>query len=166
MKLKAAIYSVKHSSKKPFLEETREAFSGSLDEYVGGAFTFAQESLKLLFEHNGEEALAEGGEKKGTIIFTGTLGALRTNPEYAAYGAGRAGVRMLAQSLGRELSGKGVHVVHVIANGGITDEGGEDTERGKKMAADAVGRTYAGLIAQEKTLWTSELDMRPAQEKW
>lgn len=166
LKLKAAIFSVKHSSKKPFLEETREEFSASLDEYVGGAFSFAQESVKLLFEHHGEASLAEGGAKKGTIIFTGTLGALRCNPEFAAYGAGRAGVRMLAQSLGRELTAKGIHVVHVIANGAITDDTGSDTENGKKMSADAVGKTYAGLIEQEPALWTSELDMRPAQEKF
>jgi NAD(P)-dependent dehydrogenase (short-subunit alcohol dehydrogenase family) len=116
MKLKAAIYSIKHSSKKPFLQETREEFSESLDVYVGGAMSFAQESLKLLFEHHGEQGLADGGAKKGTIIFTGTLGALRCNPEFAAYGGGRAAVRMVAQSLGRELSAKGVHVVHVIAS--------------------------------------------------
>jgi NAD(P)-dependent dehydrogenase (short-subunit alcohol dehydrogenase family) len=65
LKLKVAIYSIKHSSKKPFLEETREDFEESLETYVGGAFTFAQESLKRLFEDHGEKGLAEGGEKKG-----------------------------------------------------------------------------------------------------
>jgi hypothetical protein len=60
-----AIYSIKHSSKKPFLEETREDFEESLETYVGGAFTFAQESLKRMFEDHGEKGLAEGGEKKG-----------------------------------------------------------------------------------------------------
>lgn len=34
---------------------------------------FSQEALKLMFEHHGEKTLAEGGEKKGTLIFTGTL---------------------------------------------------------------------------------------------
>jgi NAD(P)-dependent dehydrogenase (short-subunit alcohol dehydrogenase family) len=63
-----AIYSIKHSSKKPFLEETREDFEESLETYVGGAFTFAQESLKRMFEDHGEKGLAEGGEKKGVRI--------------------------------------------------------------------------------------------------
>lgn len=97
--------------------------------------------MKLFFEHHGEKPLSEtGGEKKGTLIFTGTLGALRANAEFAAYGAGRAGVRMLAQSLAREFSAKGVHVVHTIANGGIEDAEGEDQRVGKKMSADAVGK--------------------------
>jgi hypothetical protein len=60
-----AVYSIKHSSKKPFLEETREDFEDSLEVYVGGAFTFAQESMKRFFEDHGEKGLAEGGDKKG-----------------------------------------------------------------------------------------------------
>lgn len=70
---------------------------------MGGAFTFSQEALRLFFEHHGDKSLAETGEKKGTLIFTGTLGALRCNAEYAAYGAGRASVRQLAQTLAREV---------------------------------------------------------------
>ncbi|KAH8794631.1 hypothetical protein BGZ57DRAFT_1012330 [Hyaloscypha finlandica] len=152
LKLKVAVYSVKHSSKKPFMNETYEEFTESLEQYVGGAFTFSQEALKL-----GEE---------GTLIFTGTLGALRCSAEYAAYGAGRASVRQLAQTLAREMSAKGVHVVHTIANGAIEDKDGEDQSMGKKMSADAVGKTYLWLSQQEPELWTHELDMRPAAEKF
>lgn len=65
LKAEIAVYSVKHSSKKPFLEETREEFEGSLEEYVGGAFTFAQESVKRFYADHGKEALADGGGKKG-----------------------------------------------------------------------------------------------------
>lgn len=142
LRLTIAIYSVKHSSKKPFLAETYDDFTGSLVTYVGGAFAFAQESLKLMLEHHGEDNLSDigGKKKKGTLIFTGTLGALRANAEFGAYGAGRAGVRQLAQSLAREFSPRGVHVVHTIANGAIEDEDGEDQRVGKKMSADAVGK--------------------------
>ena len=129
---------------------------------------FAQESLKLLFEHHGEQGLVETkGKMKGTIIFTGTLGAMRSNARFASYGAGRAGVRQLSQSIGKEFSEKGVHVVHVIANGGIVDDNeGEDVIIGKKIKAESVGKTYLWLIGQEPDLWTSELDIRPALEKY
>lgn len=166
LKLKLAIYSIKHSSKKPFLEETREDFEDSLETYVGGAFTFAQESLKRFFADHGESGLVDGGDKKGTLIFTGTLGALRCSAQFAAYGAGRASVRQLAQTLAREMSEKGVHVVHTIANGAIADADGEDQKTGKKMSADAVGETYLWLHNQRPCLWTHELDMRPACEKF
>lgn len=101
-----------------------------------------------------------------TLIFTGTLGALRCSANYAAYGAGRASVRQLSQSLAREMSEKGIHVAHTIANGGIADEKGEDQKIGKRMSAEAVGKTYLWLHEQEPCLWTSELDMRPALEKF
>lgn len=76
LKLKVAIYSIKHSSKKPFLEETYAEFTDSLESYVGGAFTFSQESIKRFFADHGEAALDTGAPKKGTLIFTGTLGML------------------------------------------------------------------------------------------
>ncbi|KAL8692752.1 MAG: hypothetical protein Q9218_002289, partial [Villophora microphyllina] len=166
LKLRIGIFSIKHSSKKPFLEETHEEFTKSLIDYVGGAFAFSQEFLRLLFEHHGQTALADGAGKKGTLIFTGTLGALRTNAQFAAYGAGRSSVRMLAQSLAKEYSALGVHVVHTIANGAIKDEDGEDQRRGKTMSAEAVGKTYLWLSEQGPELWTHELDLRPAQEKF
>ncbi|KAG9624691.1 NAD(P)-binding protein, partial [Aureobasidium melanogenum] len=166
LKLRVAIYNIKHSSKKPFLDETYDQFTDSLETYVGGAFTFAQESLKRFFADHGESTLAEGSSKKGTLIFTGTLGALRCNAEFAAYGAGRSSVRQLAQTLAREFSAKGVHVAHCIGNGSIEDKNGEDQKSGKKISAEAVGKTYLWLSEQEPCLWTHELDMRPAQEKF
>jgi len=138
----------------------------SLETYVGSAFTFAQESIKLFFQRHGEAPLSETGEKKGTLIFTRILGALRCSAEYAAYGAGRASVRQLAQTLAREFSPKGIQVVHTIANGAIEDKNGEDQKIGKKMSANAVGKTYLWLSEQEPELWTHELDLRPAAEKF
>jgi NAD(P)-dependent dehydrogenase (short-subunit alcohol dehydrogenase family) len=167
LKLKVAVYSVKHSSKKPFMTETHKDFTDSLTTYVGGAFIFAQEACKRFFADHGEAGLEEtGGKQKGTIIFTGTLGALRSNAEYSAYGAGRAGVRQLSQSLAKEMSPRGIHVAHVIANGAIEDADGTDQQIGKKMSADSVGKTYLWLSEQQPELWTHELDMRPALEKF
>ncbi len=174
LKLKVSVFSVKNSSKKPFMEETFEDFMDPLESYAGGSMIFAQETIKRLFEDHGEKTLAEGAGKKGTLIFTGTLGALRCNvrcplracsfttrcpadrlqSEFASYGASRASVRQLAQALAREMSPKGVHVAHAIANGRITDADNEDTRSGKHMTAEAVGKTYLFLSQQEPCLWS------------
>ncbi|KAF6825412.1 short chain dehydrogenase reductase family [Colletotrichum plurivorum] len=166
LKVKLAIYHVKHSSRKPFLEETAEAFSDSMNTYTTGAVVFAQEALKLMYAQNGGQTLLADteGVKKGIIIFTGTLGAMRTNQQYAAYGATRAAARMVAQAIAKEHSKFGVHCVHAIANGGIIDEINEDTKSGKKKKAEYVGELYLWLSQQPSSLWTHELDMRPAQE--
>ncbi|GAB7362646.1 hypothetical protein MBLNU230_g2955t1 [Neophaeotheca triangularis] len=167
LKLSTAIYNVKSPSRVPYLEETHHHFTDHLTTYVGGAFAFSQLATQRFFRDHGESTLAEGSAKKGTLIFTGVTGALKCNPNFAAYGAARAGVRQLAQSMARELSEKGVHVVHTIANGHIVaDEGDADVRTGKKMSAAAAGRVYLQLVQQAPELWTHELDLRPAQEKF
>ncbi|KAG5751980.1 hypothetical protein H9Q70_005374 [Fusarium xylarioides] len=168
LKLKLAIYHVKHASKKPFLEETPEEFNESMQVYTTGAVVFAQEALKLMYEQNGGQTLLAdtNGAKKGTIIFTGTLGAMRTNTGYAAYGATRASARMVAQAIAKEHSKFGVQCVHAIANGRITDEDTEETRTGKHMRAEDVGQTYLWLSQQPSSLWVHELDLRPAQESF
>lgn len=189
LKLKLSIFSIKHSHKTPFEEETAQRYTESMTTYTTGAMVFSQLSVKWMLsqypEHPKLPSGAQPMQKLGTIVFTGTLGALRTNGGYAAYGGGRAAVRMLAQSLAREYTTRGIHVAHCIANGGITDKyheyhtdesgkiakeaGGEDAEavlEGKKMRAESVGKLYLGLMEQECDLWVHELDMRPAAEKF
>lgn len=56
-------------------------------------------------------------------------------------------------------------MAHTIANGGIKDEDEFPEHSGEKMSAQAVGELYVWLSNQQPTLWTHELDMRPAQEK-
>lgn len=171
LKLRLAIWHVKHSHRAPFEEEDVARFAGSLQTYVTGAMVFAKLCTGWMLSQDPPQAEGAPLSKRGTLIFTGTLGALRTNANYAAYGAGRAGVRMLAQSLAREYTGRGVHVVHTIANGGIcTTSNSEEDEskfrKGEKMRAESVGKTYLWLEGQDVDLWTHELDLRPAAEKF
>lgn len=186
VKLRLAIWNIKHSHRVAFEEETPTQFGDSLQTYVTGAMVFSQAVLKwMLKQYDDDDEVDEDGHsvarKKGTIIFAGTLGALRTNPGYAAYGAGRAGVRMLAQSLAREYSARGIHVVHTIANGGIVDVDTTDEEllaavedkgakekvrQGENIRAESVGKLYLQLLGQSSDLWVHELDMRPAKEKF
>ena len=60
-------------------------------------------------------------------------------------------------------------MVHTIANGGIEDVSivtGEKQLKGERMSAESVGKTYLWLSEQTPDLWTHELDMRPAAEKF
>ena len=82
LKLELAVFNVKHSHRSAFMEESRSKVEESLTAYVGGAVEFAQEALKVMLgqgEGSGEGKMV----KKGTLVFTGTLGALRTNVGYA-----------------------------------------------------------------------------------
>lgn len=166
--LKAAVFNIKSPSRMPYAEETYQRFTEYMTMYVGGAFQFSKLATQRFWADHGEGLLSEGAyEKKGTLIFTGVTGAIKCNPNFAAYGAARASVRQLAQSMARELSDKGLHVVHTIANGKIVADGSsEEVKSGKAMSAEAAGRVYLQLTLQEPCLWTHELDLRPAQEKF
>jgi NAD(P)-dependent dehydrogenase (short-subunit alcohol dehydrogenase family) len=47
---------------------------------------------------------------RGTIIFTGASASMRGKPGFAHFAAGKAGLRMIAQSMAREYGPLGIHV--------------------------------------------------------
>jgi NAD(P)-dependent dehydrogenase (short-subunit alcohol dehydrogenase family) len=59
---------------------------------------------------------------RGTMIFTGASASLRGKPGYAQFAAAKAGLRMVAQSMAREYGPSGIHVAHVVIDGGIDGE--------------------------------------------
>jgi short-subunit dehydrogenase len=77
LKLKLALFHIKHSSREPFLETSPESYGKALEEYNVGAFAFAQQVLKRVYEESGGQTTLKesGGEKKCTLIFTGTVSA-------------------------------------------------------------------------------------------
>lgn len=107
---------------------------------------------------------------RGTLIYTGATSALRGRAGFAASAASRAGLRALAQSLARELGPEGIHVAHVIIDGGIYRP--EYAERLRDLPPDAllqpeaIAGAYLELHRQHRSAWTQELDLRPWVEKF
>lgn len=109
---------------------------------------------------------------RGTVIFTGASGSLRGMPRYAHFSASKAGLRMVAQSLAREFGPKGLHVTHVIIDGGIDGERlrtrfpdfYERNGADGVLAIDEIAQTYWQLYQQGRSAWTHELDLRPFKE--
>lgn len=111
---------------------------------------------------------------QGTVIFTGASGSLRGKPGYAHFAAAKAGLRMIAQSMAREYGPKGIHVAHVVIDGGILgdrlqaafpDRVNLATAEGL-LGYDAIAENYWMLHRQPKSAWTQELDLRPFRENW
>lgn len=90
----------------PFLELTQEQWQEHVDVNLTGCFNVAQAAARLM--------VARG--RGGRILFTGTWVQDIPWPEISAYSATKAGVKMLARSMARELA---IHriLVNVIAPG-------------------------------------------------
>jgi NAD(P)-dependent dehydrogenase (short-subunit alcohol dehydrogenase family) len=111
-------------------------------------------------------------QQHGTILFTGATASVRGRPPFTAFASAKAGLRALAQALARDLGPQGIHVAHVIIDGGIKGERilgnfpqfaemkGEDG----LLEIDAIAETYWHLHTQHRTAWTHELDLRPFKE--
>jgi NAD(P)-dependent dehydrogenase (short-subunit alcohol dehydrogenase family) len=116
--------------------------------------------------------LAPSGQ--GTILFTGATASLRGKPPFTAFASAKAGLRSLAQSIAREFGPLGIHVAHVVIDGGIDGEKLNTAvpqfkiERGADglLNIDAIAEAYWYLHTQHRSAWTHELDLRPFKESF
>ena len=126
-----------------------------------GGFLVGREASRRLPRHG-----------RGTVLFTGATASVRGRPPFAAFASAKAGLRALAQAMARDLGPKGIHVAHIIIDGGIKGEKilgrfpgyaelkGEDG----MLEIDAIADTYWHLYTQHRSAWTHELDLRPFKE--
>ncbi|TNE57473.1 MAG: SDR family NAD(P)-dependent oxidoreductase [Alphaproteobacteria bacterium] len=111
---------------------------------------------------------------RGTILFTGATASLRGREGFSAFAAAKAGLRMTAQSMARELGPLGIHVAHVICDGAIDGtfirERVSDVEGlladSRILKPEEIAPNYVMLHQQPRSAWTHELDLRPWAESW
>ncbi|RAS21455.1 MULTISPECIES: SDR family NAD(P)-dependent oxidoreductase [unclassified Pseudomonas] len=111
---------------------------------------------------------------RGTVIFTGASGSLRGKPGFAHFAAAKAGLRMISQSMAREYGPKGIHVAHVVIDGGILGDRLRNAAPARVesigeeglLGYEAIAENYWTLHCQPRSAWTQELDLRPFKESW
>jgi len=109
---------------------------------------------------------------RGTVIFTGASASLRGKPGFAHFAAAKAGLRMIAQSMAREYGPLGIHVAHVVIDGGIdgdrlrTRRPEVIRDRGEDglLGIDAIADTFWHIHRQPRSAWAQEVDLRPFKE--
>lgn len=90
----------------PFLEITGEQWREHLEINLTGCFNLGQAAARLMIQRG----------RPGRILFTGSWVQEVPWPEIAAYSASKAGLRMLARSMARELAPQRI-LVNVLAPG-------------------------------------------------
>jgi NAD(P)-dependent dehydrogenase (short-subunit alcohol dehydrogenase family) len=159
--LRAAIFNAGNAVRGTPLQITPQEFEATWRSSTYAGFLFGREATRLL--------LAAGG---GSLSFTGATAALRGRGPFTAFAAAKAGLRSLTQSFAREYGPQGIHVAHVIVDGGI------DGDRLRALAPqrvadagvdglldpEAIADTYWHLHRQHRSAWTQEVDLRPFKE--
>lgn len=159
--LHSAVFNAGNAVRGTPLELTPTEFESTWRGSTFAGFLFARTALPRL--------LAAGG---GSLLFTGATASLRGRGPFVAFAAAKAGLRSVAQSCAREYGPRGVHVAHIVIDGGIDGERLRRSapERVADAAADgllrpdAIAETYWQLHQQDRSAWTHELDLRPYRE--
>ena len=110
--------------------------------------------------------------QSGTIIFTGATASIRGGSGYSAFSGAKGALRMLAQSMARELGPHNIHVAHIIIDGGIDTafirsirpDFDAAKAADKLLSPDAIALQYVALHKQHRSAWTHEMDLRPWAE--
>jgi len=81
---------------------------------------------------------------------------------------GKFALRGMAQSMARELSPQGIHVAHIVVDGGIrSDRRAEPADKPDSLLdPDAIAESYMHLIHQPRSAWAWEIELRPWVEKF
>ena len=161
--LRVAIFNAGNAVRGTPLEITPEQFEATWRGSTYAGFLFARATLPLLLEAG-----------SSSLLFTGATASLRGRGPFVAFAAAKAGLRSLAQSVAREYGPRGVHVAHIVIDGGIDGErlrtavphrAGEAGVDGL-LDPEAIAETYWQLHQQHRSAWTHELDLRPYKESF
>lgn len=100
---------------------------------------------------------------RGTIVLVGSTSSVRAREEHLSFAVGKFGMRALAHVLAQELWPTGIHVVHLIIDADIREHAVEDHTQADPAH---IAQTIHLLHRQPRSAWTSELDLRPWNERF
>lgn len=151
------LFNASHRVRGPFIELVPAEVAKTLQVSAYAAFLVAQQAARRM--------VAAG---RGTILLTGASAGVKGYPQSAPFAMGKFALRGLAQSMARELHPQGVHVIHVVVDGGIrAGARPEPVDRPDSMLdPDAIARTMMDVVAQPRSCWTDEIAVRPWVERF
>jgi NAD(P)-dependent dehydrogenase (short-subunit alcohol dehydrogenase family) len=151
------VYNASFRTRGPFVDLDPADVEKSLAVTAYGAFLVSQQAARRMLP-----------KKHGVILLTGASAGVKGYPQSAPFAMGKFALRGLAQSMARELSPQGIHVAHVVIDGGI--KSGRRAEPSDKpdslLDPDAIAATYMHLIDQPRSAWAWEIEVRPWVEKF
>jgi NAD(P)-dependent dehydrogenase (short-subunit alcohol dehydrogenase family) len=158
--LDVVLYNASYRTRGPFLDLDPAEVARTMQVSAFGGFLVGQQAARRM--------VARG---EGAIFFTGASASVKGYAQSAPFAMGKFALRGLAQSMARELQGKGIHVAHFVIDGGV-----RSTERGRVEAAgatpdslldpEAIAQTYMATLHQPRSAWSLEVELRPWVERF
>jgi NAD(P)-dependent dehydrogenase (short-subunit alcohol dehydrogenase family) len=151
------VYNASFRTRGPFVELDPLDVEKALAVTAYGGFLVAQEAARRMLP-----------KKHGAILLTGASAGVKGYPQSAPFAMGKFALRGLAQSMARELSPQGIHVAHVVIDGGIKSaRRAESADHPDSLLdPDAIAESYMHLIHQPRNAWAWEIELRPWVEKF
>jgi NAD(P)-dependent dehydrogenase (short-subunit alcohol dehydrogenase family) len=152
-----AIYNASFRTRGALIELDPAEVRNALMVSAYGGFLVAQQAARRMLP-----------KQRGVILFTGASASVKGYAQSAPFAMGKFALRGLAQSMARELAPSGIHVAHVVIDGGIKSaRRAESADKPDSMLdPDAIAQTYLHLIAQPRSAWAWEVELRPWMEKF
>jgi len=159
--LEIVVYNAGNNEFRPLLEMDAEFWERLWRLCCMGGFLVGREAARRMLPR-----------RRGTLIFTGATASIRARPPFTAFASAKAALRALAHGMAREFGSQGLHVGHVIIDGGIDGDRLNERfpqfkeQRGAEgmLDPDAIAAAYWQLHLQDRSAWTLELDLRPYKE--
>jgi NAD(P)-dependent dehydrogenase (short-subunit alcohol dehydrogenase family) len=151
------VYNASFRTRGPFVDLDPLDVQKALAVTAYGGFLVAQEAARRMLP-----------KKHGAILLTGASAGVKGYPQSAPFAMGKFALRGLAQSMARELSPQGIHVAHVVIDGGIKSaRRAESADHPDSLLdPDAIAESYMHLIHQPRSAWAWEIELRPWVEKF
>ena len=123
---------------------------------LGGFYVAQQAAIRMI------------PKAKGAILFTGASASVKGFPLSSSFAMGKFALRGLAQSAARELGPQGIHVAHFVIDGGVRGAARPDPHESpdSTLDPDAIAQTYLAVLAQPRSAWTWEIELRPWVERF
>ena len=149
------VYNASQRVRGSFVEVDAEAVARAVDVTAVAAFRVAQQAVRRMLP-----------DRHGAVLFTGASAGIKGFAQSAAFAMGKFALRGLAQSMARELAPQGIHVAHVVVDGAIRIVGVPDDGQDVHLDPDAIAATYVYLLAQPRSVWSWEIEVRPWVERF
>ncbi len=153
------VYNAARATPGAYTEVSLKDFELNFKINTGGLLIASQELAPAMVERGA-----------GSIIVTGNTGAQRGVPNFVGWSPTKAGQRILAESLARELGPKGIHIAYVVVDALIDmpfarrafGEKPKDFFAQPKDLAETIFQT----TQQPKSAWSFLVELRPFGEQW